>query len=1050
VTTPGDDPLFCPRCGAASLPADSRYCFRCGASLPGADPAPEEAYTPEHLAGGVLVSADARGGERKEVTVLLADVADSLGLAERLDVEDVHAVMDGFFAIALRAVHAEGGTVNQFRGDGFMALFGAPRARGDHPARALRAALDVRDATRAYGDEVLARHGVPFEVRIGLSSGVVWVGAIGDRLRQDYTAEGRTVGLAARLEALARPGQILACETTAKRAGSAFELRDRGAHNLRGLARPVQVFEVLRQRPPGGGGGGDRLQADWPRPVAPFVGRDVEVAALLEALRAPGESGGVRCVEVRGEAGIGKSRLVLEAVRRLPDAVLLELSCTESGAQRAYRPWLERLRHWPGGVPGGEAAAELAQQLDGRLDAVPDPPGVARAVRALLERAAAERQVVVAIDDAHWLDPSSRVLVGALVTEPARGRVAFVATLREGEDDAWAPAARAAVVRLGPLRDADAQRLAGSLLDGVEDAEALADAACLRGGGNPLYVEEVARALRDLPEAVREAARLEVALRRAPGRLPETLLGVVSARIDALSERAKRWAEAAAVLAEPCDADLLRELEPLHDADPAAVLGELVERGVLQGDAAGRYEFRHGVLRDGAYAQLVRERRAALHRRAATALAKRVDAPSPDAASRIGDHWNRAGDGEPAARHLLAAGTGYAALRSFAEAAAQLRRAFELARTLPEPRPELEASIGVALASALGALDRTGEAAAVLERVEHAGVGEVDRARLAMAQVQAGWVHFSNQGDVARGVALIERGVALARGVGHDDAELAGSMYLARICTLDGDLGRALSAAERSIEIATARADPVALALGRYNECAALCEAGRLREAQRSAAQALALAREHSHDLVVASAYVASARAKLLAGDAEGALAGAARGAEASQRAMQMGFLYHAIVTRGLAFLLQGVPRAALDAFESLRELQDAWPSTALNRARGRLEVGDVDEAARLAQQALAARPPRAIAARALAVRGAAVGLGAGSADVGEALLGEAVDLCESLSLRPVQAEALSFLAEVCARRGDARRAAHYATRAQRVYLDCGMHVHAQLAARTA
>ena len=1040
---PGDEgPLRCAGCGEDRLPARSRFCLRCGASLaagPG-ETATEAAYTPEHLAQGPLVVADAQGGERKEVTVLLADVADSLALAETLDVEDVHAVMNGFFEHALRAVHAEGGTVNQFRGDGFMALFGAPRARGDHPARALRAALDVRDATRAYGDLVLAKHGVPFEVRIGLSTGLVWVGAIGDRLRQDYTAEGRTVGLAARLEALARPGQILSCETTAKRGGSGFEFRDRGAHRLRGLAAPVQVYELVARR---GGGGGRLAAASGGGGLAPFVGRRAELARLVDALR---PQRGLACVEVRGEAGVGKSRLLLEAVGLRGDLALLELGCADSTAQRAYLPWLERLRRWPSGLAGGDAAAELALQLEGRIDAATDPAAVARRTRDLLAQAAAASGLVVAIDDAHWLDPSSRALVRALTAEAPAGSLTFVATVREGEDDDWGAATRVERIRLEPLAEDDARRLALALLDGVEDPEPLADAACLRGGGNPLYVEEIARALREVGEPVREAARLEAALRRAPEQLPGTLHGVVSARIDALSERGKRLAEAAAVLGQPCDVDLLREVEPLLEADPAAVLGELVERGILRAAGDGRYAFRHGVLREGAYAQLVRERRASLHRRAAGALAKRPEASSPDGASRIGDHCDRAGDREAAARHLSAAGMGYAALRSFAEAVVHLRRALALVRSRAERPAGLEASIGLALASALGLLDRTGEAAAVLERVEPGGA-PADRARLAMAQVQGGWIHFSNEGDLARGVALIERGLALARATpGCDDAELSGCLYLARIHTLDAALPQALAAAQRAVELGMGRADPVALALGRYNESAVHYEAGRVVDAQRAASQAVSLARERPHDLVVGAAYVAAARAKLLAGDPDSAIAAAARAAEASARANQVGLHYQAVVARAYALLLHGAPRAALDAFESLRGIDDRWPSTALNRARGRLEVGDLDEAAALAERALAAGAPRGISVRALAVRGAALGLGAGPADEGEALLGEASNLCEELGLRPVLAETLGFLAEVCARRGDARRAAHYAVRARGVYASCGMHAHAERA----
>lgn len=340
----------CPACGEPELPARSAYCLRCGAALPAASGPPP--YTPAHLERAGVTGPEACEGERKEVSVVIADVAGSLAIAGALDPEDVHALMDGFFALALEAVHREGGTLNQFRGDGFMALFGAPRARGDDPARALRAALEVREGARRYAETVRARFGLPFAVRLGVSSGLVWVGAIGSALRRDYTAEGPTVGLAARLEAAAAPGQILVAEATVRRCRAAFELADLGPRTLRGLAEPARVFELVgeRRRAPSGTDRDGGL---------PFVGRERELAALGRALA---EADGACCLEVRGEAGIGKSRLVREAVARLPGpAALLELPCRESAAARAYHAWIEALRRWPDGLP--QAGPAIHRQL---------------------------------------------------------------------------------------------------------------------------------------------------------------------------------------------------------------------------------------------------------------------------------------------------------------------------------------------------------------------------------------------------------------------------------------------------------------------------------------------------------------------------------------------------------------------------------------------------------------------------------------------------------------------------------------------------------------
>jgi class 3 adenylate cyclase/tetratricopeptide (TPR) repeat protein len=1010
------------------LPAESRFCLYCGAGLV---PDGEVAYTPAHLERDVLVFRDAEEGERKEVTVLLADVAGSLAMSEKLDPEDVHALMNGFFALAIEAVHAERGTVNQFRGDGFMALFGAPRARGDDPARALRAALAVRERSREYAQSVRARFGVPFTVRIGVSTGLVWVGAIGNELRRDYTAEGPTVGLAARLEALAAPSQILISEETARRA-SGFALADLGPRPVRGLRDPVRVFELLGEQP------AETKLAAREAGLSSFVGRAAELARLRRALV---RDAAVRCVEVVGEAGIGKSRLVQEALRAPPAGeVVLAVGCRESSARRAYVPWLELLRGWPECLPGAEGAAALALALEGRGASPGDPAEVARSVRALLGELLAARGAVVVLDDAHWLDPSSRQLVRQLVSDPPAGSLTWIATLRDDQAGDWGAAGAVERIGLAALPAQDARRLAEAAASGLEPG--LYELACLRGGGNPLFVEEVTRALRDGSEELRDAARLELSLARARERVPDTLRGVVAARVDALPEDAKRVLEMAAVVGECFDAELVRDVLSGLPDDPPAQLELLVARGLLRRAANGEYDFCHGVVRAGAEAQLVRERLASLHRRIADALAKRPLAATAAGASRIGSHYDRAGEPLAAIPQLLRAGQAYASLRALLEAVAHMRRAFELVRALRVPPPEHETAVGLALASALAALDRTGEAAAVLESLDLERAGEDDRLRVATVHVQAGWLRFSNDNDVERGRALLERGLRAAERLpGGGDMQLLALSYLTRLDTLDGELARALDSARRLGELAGARGDRTTLTLARYNECLVLCEAGRVSEARAAAEDASALVSDSDNELVAAMAHGAVARVQYFEGDASATLAGAARVEALARRSGQVGFLSHALAVRGYAHLLQGDARAAREAFETLGAIDARWPSTLLHRARGALETGDLREAAELARRALDA--PRGVRARALAVLGLALGLAGGPRAEAERLLAEAIELCDRLGLRPWLAEALGFQAELAARSGDAAAAAHYRKRASELYARCAMHGHA-------
>src|SRR5437870_5828610 len=304
--------VTCSSCGHAN-PAGQTFCNGCGGRLDeSARSAARDrrAYTPKHLAEKILTSRTALEGERKQVTVLFADVKGSMDLAEQLDPEAWHKVMDRFFAILAEGVHRFEGTVNQYTGDGIMALFGAPVAHEDHARRACYAALHLADALRRYADELRLGRGLNFSVRMGLNSGEVVVGKIGDDLRMDYTAQGQVVGLAQRMEQLAAADRVCLTEHTARLVEGYFRLRDLGGLAVKGAGAPLRVFELE-----GAGALRTRLDASRARGFTRFVGRVDEMAAL-EAALARARDGEGQVVGVVGEAGIGKSRLCHEFLER--------------------------------------------------------------------------------------------------------------------------------------------------------------------------------------------------------------------------------------------------------------------------------------------------------------------------------------------------------------------------------------------------------------------------------------------------------------------------------------------------------------------------------------------------------------------------------------------------------------------------------------------------------------------------------------------------------------------------------------------------------------
>src|SRR5262245_44989962 len=324
----------CPRC-ARPTPSDARFCSACGTPvLPARDTrfASPGAYTPPHLAARILDSRAALAGERKQVTVLFADVKSSMELFAERDPEEVARILEQAIEHMLEAVHRYEGTVTQIMGDGIMALFGAPLAREDHAVRACYAALRMQERIGAYGDALQREGALPVQIRIGLNSGEVVVGSVGSDLHMVYTAVGQTVHLAARMEQMAKPASVLATAHTLALAGARVATRALGPVPVRGLTEPVEVHEIV-----GAARIRSRLESADSRPQTAFVGRTEELGqlrALLDAAR----TGPGRLVALVGEAGIGKSRLVREFTRacRAEGCLVLETAGVSYGRAVAY------------------------------------------------------------------------------------------------------------------------------------------------------------------------------------------------------------------------------------------------------------------------------------------------------------------------------------------------------------------------------------------------------------------------------------------------------------------------------------------------------------------------------------------------------------------------------------------------------------------------------------------------------------------------------------------------------------------------------------------
>ncbi|HXH81365.1 MAG TPA: AAA family ATPase, partial [Candidatus Tectomicrobia bacterium] len=568
-------------------------------------------------------------------------------LAERLDPEDVHAIVDGCFDAITEEVHRFEGTINQYTGDGVMALFGAPIAHEDSARRAVHAALGIQRALREYNRRLQAERGVSIQLRVGLNTGPVVVGRIGDDLRMDYTAVGDTTNLAARMQQVARPGSVVVSEATWKAVGGFFEALDLGETEVKGHA-PTRVFEVLRPR-----GRRSRLDVAMERGLTPLVGRERELATL-RGLFEEVKAGRGRVAFIAGDAGIGKSRLVLELKRALAEAgesvTWLEGQCVSFGQSIPFLPVVDQLRRnfrieELDGEPEIIAKVEHGMRRMGALEphipyvryllsVDPGDPDVAamdalarrrrvlEAVRAMSLRGAQLRPIVFVFEDLHWVDASSEEYLGVLMDSVPSARIMVIATYRVGYSPPFGSRSFAATLTLRSLSEAETLAMAGRVLGAEHFPAELRAALMAKAEGVPLFVEEVTKTLLDLGVICPANGGYQMVKGIAEVSVPDTIHDIIMARLDRLGEDGKRTVQLASVIGRQFLRRLLERISDVTDR-LEGLLGELkgleiiYEQGLLPEPA---YVFKHAVIQDVAYQSLLVQRRKALHRAVAAAI----------------------------------------------------------------------------------------------------------------------------------------------------------------------------------------------------------------------------------------------------------------------------------------------------------------------------------------------------------------------------------------------------------------------------------------------
>ena len=916
--------VTCPQCGAEAPPG-FRFCGQCGASLgpvvapaaappspvPAASLAPSVAsYTPRHLAEKILKCRSALEGERRLVTVLFADVAGFTLLAEQLDPEEVHRIINGCFELITAEIHRLEGTINQYTGDGVMALFGAPIAHEDGARRAVHAALGIQRALREYAARLRAERGLTVAMRIGLNTGWVVVGRIGDDLRMDYTAVGDTTNLAARMQQNARPGSVVVTGTTHKAVEGFFETLDLGLVDVKGH-EPVEAFEVLRAR-----SRRSRIEIADRRGLTPFVGRERERGLLLDRF---GEvaAGRGQVVFIAGDAGIGKSRLLHEFRRALEEAgprpTWLEGQCVSFGQSIPFLPLVDQLRknfrvEEFDGEPEIIAKVEHGMRRMGELEphvpfvryllsVDPGDPAISvmaaasrrqlvfAALRALTLRGARLRPLILVVEDLHWMDGSSEEYLGSLMDSMAAVPLMLILTYRVGYTPPFRTRSFQSTISLPTLAETDALALARGAL-GVAELPAEVTAAIMeKAEGVPLFIEEVAKTLLDLGVLRRENGHLRLVKGGAQISVPDTIHDIIMARLDRLSEEGKRMVQLASVIGRQFLVRLLSRVAGMTQQLDALLrelqaLEIIYEKGLLPEPA---YIFKHAVIQDVAYQSLLRERRRELHRAVAHALEELY----PD---RLAEHYEELA-------HHFSQGEDWV-------------KAFEyLARSGDRAKDAYANSV------ALHWYARALEAAA-------RAVPAVPRQRLAEVHQRRGQI-LTSTARLDEAIAEAEQMLALARAESNRrlEGEAFADMAYAHYMTLSGDhVPEFKRCAEAALEIAREVDDPRLLARTLFLTGSLDQVEGRLTEADRNFAEALRIARAGGfRDILVATQVILGVLASWR-GDFGRAIV-LSQDAETEARDILDGFNeVFAMSNRCLAHIALGEYREALDLIRATQQ----------------------------------------------------------------------------------------------------------------------------------
>jgi class 3 adenylate cyclase len=771
--------------------------------------------TPPNVASHRRSDGRSRAGERRQATVLFADLVGFTAFSERQGEEGAYSLMQGISELMTDAIHSHSGTVKSFTGDGVMALFGVPAALEDAPLRACRAALDIQRRIGSQAVAIEAKYGLRPQMRIGINTGPMIVGEVNSGDSTGITAIGDTVNLAARLQALAEPGGVVVSEATHRLVQGLVDVQPAGEHEVKGKSEKQKIYRLDAIRD-----GARRFDRSISMGLTAYVGRARELEVLDRGLEFAAQ--GVRVIDVVGEPGIGKSRLVHEFLARIADqgAFVLSGNCTPDGQQTPFLPFIEIVRG-SFRVSEGEAESEITRKLDRGLSTLGlaseqnvglllnllglKPPeralegldGVLIGLRTrdlflhLLQERCRLTPVVMVFEDLHWIDSASEEVLGRVIASEEKLPLLVVQTHRPEYRAPWADRPRVSALELEPLTTADTSQVVCDRLGVADLPTTLARLVAKKAEGNPLFAEEIAGYLVERGVVRRAATGIEYDAEAVAAALPASIEALLSARVDRLAPKDRALLQAASVIGRRFGRDLLAAVAPLDDIDVRLSAIQALDLLIHPDAASEEFVFKHALVRDALYNSLLHQPRSALHLAIAMEIEQRSHNRVTEVAEVLAHHYAHTDRVDKRFTYLVMAGEKSLGIYSLSDA----EQYFQQALSLIESNPDCSDNAGLIevlahLSNVLMIVFQPGQVVSLIERhrlrIDSSASGDLSASVIVLANYAfaAGMMCRFRSGLVAAKQAL---DMALRLGDDRSKAYARGALVLASGALGEGD-----------------------------------------------------------------------------------------------------------------------------------------------------------------------------------------------------------------------------------------------------------------------